>query len=102
MRMENLLEGLQSERKAAADERYQLNMERVEAEYQRKQLEEERLLLEAERIRILNEARAQARRELDTVMAELAKIRAESRRPQQTQRSCVSRHASKRVSLRSR
>ena len=40
--MENLLEGLQTERKAVEDERFHLNMERVEAEYQRKQLEEER------------------------------------------------------------
>lgn len=78
--MENLLEGLQTERKAAEDERYHLNMERVEAEYQRKQLEEERHLLEEERVRILNEARAQARRELDSVLTELAKIRVETRR----------------------
>ena len=78
--MENLLEGLQSERKAAEDERYQLTMERVEAEYQRKQLEEERHQLEEQRIRILNEARAQARRELDTVLSELAKIRVETQR----------------------
>jgi DNA mismatch repair protein MutS2 len=78
--MENLLEGLQSERKAAEDERYHLNLERVEAEYQRKQLEEERHQLEEERVRILNEARAQARRELDSVLAELAKIRIEARR----------------------
>jgi DNA mismatch repair protein MutS2 len=81
VRMENLLEDLQTEQKAAADERYQLNMERVEAEYQRKQLEEERLRLEEERVRILNEARAQARHELDSVLSELAKIRADSQRP---------------------
>ena len=80
VRMENLLEGLQSERKAAEDERFHLNMERVEAEYQRKQLEEERHQLEEERIRILNEARGQARRELDSVLAELAKIRVDARR----------------------
>src|SRR6266705_1401823 len=43
VRMENLLEGLQSERKALEDERFHLSMERAEAEYQRKQLEEERL-----------------------------------------------------------
>ena len=77
VRMENLLEDLQSERKSAEDERFHLNMERVEAEYQRKQLEEERQQLEEERIRILNEARAQARRELDAVMVELAKVRTE-------------------------
>ncbi|GAC1627993.1 MAG: endonuclease MutS2 [Ktedonobacteraceae bacterium] len=77
VRMENLLEDLQTERKAAEDERFQLNMERTEAEYQRKQLEEERRRLEEERIRILNEARAQARRELDGVLVELAKVRTE-------------------------
>jgi DNA mismatch repair protein MutS2 len=85
VRMENLLEDLQTERKAAVDERYQLNMERVEAEYQRKHLEEEHLRLEEERVRILNEARSQARRELDAVLVELAKIRTESQRSHLTQ-----------------
>jgi DNA mismatch repair protein MutS2 len=85
VRMENLLEDLQTERKAAADERYQLNMERVEAEYQRKQLEEERRHLEEERVRILNEARSQAHRELDAVLVELAKIRTESQSSHLTQ-----------------
>ncbi|WP_172632285.1 endonuclease MutS2 [Dictyobacter arantiisoli] len=80
VRMENLLEDLQSERKVAEDERFNANMERVEAEYQRKQLETERHDLEQERIRILNEARAQARRELDTVLIELAKVRTEVQR----------------------
>ena len=75
VRMENLLEGLQSERKTAEDERYHLNMERVEAEFQRKQLEEERHKLEQERVRILNEARIQARREVEQVQASLAKIK---------------------------
>nr|BBH90752.1 endonuclease MutS2 [Thermosporothrix sp. COM3] len=73
--MENLLEGLQEERKAVSDERYHLSMERAEAEYQRKQLEEERHRLEEERVRILNEARAQARRELQEVQAKLAKVK---------------------------
>jgi DNA mismatch repair protein MutS2 len=77
VRMENLLEDLQSERKAAEDERFHLNMERTEAEYQRKQLEGERQKLEDERIRILNEARAQARHELDAVLVDLAKVRTE-------------------------
>lgn len=80
VRMENLLEDLQGERKAAEEERFQLNMERVEAEHQRKQLEEERHTLEQERVRILNDARAQARRELDALQAELAKMRADARR----------------------
>jgi DNA mismatch repair protein MutS2 len=75
VRMENLLEGLQGERKAAEDERFQLSMERAEAEYQRKQLEEERHKLEEQRIKILNEARAQARRELEEVQNALAKVK---------------------------
>jgi DNA mismatch repair protein MutS2 len=85
VRMENLLEDLQTERKAAADERYQLSMERGEAEYQRKQLEEERVRIEEERVRILNEARSQARRELDAVLVELAKIRTASQHSHLTQ-----------------
>ncbi|MBE3558040.1 MAG: endonuclease MutS2 [Ktedonobacteraceae bacterium] len=80
VRMESLLEGLQSERKAVADERFHLSMERAEAEYQRKQLEEERYRLEEERVRILNEARAQARRELESVQAQLAKIKIQASR----------------------
>lgn len=75
VRMENLLEGLQSERKAVEDERFHLSMERAEAEYQRKQLEQERHKLEEQRIQILNEARAQARRELEEVQAALAKVK---------------------------
>jgi DNA mismatch repair protein MutS2 len=75
VRMENLLEGLQSERKAVEDERFHLSMERAEAEYQRKQLEEERYKLEEQRIKILNEARMQARRELEEVQAQLAKVK---------------------------
>ena len=75
VRMENLLEDLQAERKASADERFHLNMERVEAEYQRKQLEQERHQLEEERVKILNQARAQAARELDEVRTALAKVK---------------------------
>jgi DNA mismatch repair protein MutS2 len=80
VRMESLLEGLQSERKAAEDERFNLSMERAEAEYQRNQLVEERFRLEEERVRILNEARAQARRELEDVQAKLAKIKVDAGR----------------------
>ncbi len=80
VRMENLLEGLQSERKAAADERYHLSMERAEAEYQRRQLEEERHALEEQRVKILNEARAQARRELEQVQTTLAKVKIDVQR----------------------
>ena len=75
VRMENLLEGLQSERKALEDERYHLNMERVEAEYQRKQLEQDRYKLEEQQAQILNETRTQAQRELEDVQRMLAKIK---------------------------
>src|SRR6266480_1899018 len=84
VRMENLLEGLQSERKAVEDERFHLNMERVEAEYQRKQLEEERHELEEQRVKIINEARAQAERELDKVRAALAKVKVDVSRVNMT------------------
>jgi DNA mismatch repair protein MutS2 len=80
VRMENLLEGLQSERKAVEDERFHLNMERVEAEYQRRQLEQERHELEEQRVRILNEARSQANRELDEVRTALAKVKVDVNR----------------------
>jgi DNA mismatch repair protein MutS2 len=73
--MENLLEELQSERKAAEDERFHLSMERAEAEHRSKQLEQERQRLEDQRVQILNEARAQARRELEEVQRTLAKVR---------------------------
>src|SRR2546426_190839 len=84
VRMENLLEGLQSERKAVEDERFHLNMERVEAEYQRKQLEEEQHKLEEQRVKIINEARAQAERELDEVRAALAKVKVDVSRVNMT------------------
>src|SRR5438093_7380912 len=82
--MENLLEGLEAERKAVEDERFHLNMERVEAEYQRKQLEEERHRLEEQRVKVLNEARAQAARELDEVRASLAKVKVDVSRVNMT------------------
>ncbi|HEV2457154.1 MAG TPA: endonuclease MutS2 [Ktedonobacterales bacterium] len=82
--MESLLEGLQSDRRAAADERFRLSMERAEAEYQRRELERRSAELEAERVRILNEARAQARREIERVQSELGRIRAEVRRERKT------------------
>lgn len=75
VRMENLLEGLQTERKSLEDERFHLSMERAEAEYQRKQLEQDRFKLEDQRVQILNEARAQAQRELDEVQRSLAKVK---------------------------
>ncbi|HKV00606.1 MAG TPA: endonuclease MutS2, partial [Ktedonobacteraceae bacterium] len=84
VRMENLLEGLQSERKALEDERFHLSMEQVEAEYQRKQLEQDRYKLEEQRVQILNEARAQAQRELEEVQRALAKIRVDTSRVNMT------------------
>jgi DNA mismatch repair protein MutS2 len=75
VRMENLLEGLQSERKALEDERFNLSMEHAEAEYQRKHLEQDRHQLEEQRAQILNEARAQAQRELEEVQRTLAKVK---------------------------
>src|SRR5579859_3687148 len=83
VRMENLLEGLQTERKAAEDERFHLSMERAEAEYQRKQLEQERFQLEEQRVKILNDARAQAQRELDEVQRSLAKVKVDVSRGNQ-------------------
>ncbi len=84
VRMENLLEGLQSERKALEDERFHLSMERTEAEYQRKQLEQDRYKLEEQRAQILNEARAQAQRELEEVQRTLAKVRVDMSRAAMT------------------
>jgi DNA mismatch repair protein MutS2 len=75
VRMENLLEGLQAERKLLEDERFHLSMEHAEAEYQRKQLEQDRFKLEEQRVKILNDAREQAQRELEEVQRSLAKVR---------------------------
>src|SRR5581483_788913 len=84
VRMENLLEGLQSERKSVEDERFHLNMERTEAEYQRRQLEQERHQLEEQRVKILNDARAQASRELDEVRTALSKVKVDVSRVNMT------------------
>jgi DNA mismatch repair protein MutS2 len=78
--MEGLLRDLEQERDAAAGEREQLALERAEALRGRQGLDEERRRLEQERVRVLDEARAQARRELDAVVAELAQVRIEARR----------------------
>jgi len=75
VQMESLLEGLQEDRRVAADERYHLSMERAEAEHLRKQLETERARFEEERVRILNDTRNQARRELEQMQAQLARIK---------------------------
>lgn len=77
VRMENLLEGLQSEQKAVADERFHLNMERAEVEYQRNELEQARYRLDEERVRIINEARLQAQRELDEARRQLSRVKAD-------------------------
>src|SRR5713101_1881724 len=84
VRMENLLEDLQTERKAVEDERFHLSMERAEAEYQRKQLEQERHELEEQRVKIINEARAQAERELDEVRRSLARVKVDVSRVNMT------------------
>ncbi len=84
VRMENLLEGLQTERKGVEDERFHLNMERTEAEYQRRQLEQERQQLEEQRVKILNDARAQASRELDDVRTALSKVKVDVSRVNMT------------------
>ncbi len=75
VRMENLLEGLQSEHKAAEDERFNLSLERAEVEHQRKELEQLRFKMEEERVRTINEARAQAQRELDEARRQLARVK---------------------------
>ena len=77
VRMENLLEGLQSERKAAEDERFNLSLERAEVEHQRKELEQMRFQLEEERVRTINEARTQAQRELDEARRQLSRVKAD-------------------------
>jgi len=77
--MEGLLTGLAEERRVAADERYRLSMERAEAEFQRREFERLRREAEEERTRIINDARAQARREADAAQAELARIRTQMR-----------------------
>jgi DNA mismatch repair protein MutS2 len=80
VRMENLLEGLQSEHKAAEDERFRLSMERAEVEYQRKELEQARYKMDEERVRIVNETRAQAQRELDETRRQLARVKIDASR----------------------
>ncbi len=84
VRMENLLEGLQSERKAAEDERFHLSLERAEVEHQRKELEQARYKMEEERVRLINEARSQAQRELDEVRRQLARVKLDASRPSLT------------------
>ncbi|HEU5381805.1 MAG TPA: endonuclease MutS2 [Ktedonobacteraceae bacterium] len=80
VRMENLLEGLQSERKAAEEERFNLSLERAEVEFQRKELEQARFKQEEERVRIINETRVQAQRELDEARRQLARVKIDASR----------------------
>jgi DNA mismatch repair protein MutS2 len=80
VRMEGLLRDLEQERDAAVDERQQLELERADAERRRTELAEDRRRLDEERVRVLDAARAQARRELDSVVAELAHVRVQARR----------------------
>jgi DNA mismatch repair protein MutS2 len=104
VRMENLLEGLQSEHKALEDERFHLSMERAEAEYQRKQLEEERHQLKEQHVKILNEARIQAQHELEEVQVQLAKIKIDVSRANLTRERLgearqIARHLDEKVTL---
>jgi DNA mismatch repair protein MutS2 len=87
VQMEGLLRDLEQERDAAVDERQHLERQRAEAERQRAEAERQRAdlardrrRLEEERVRVLDEARAQARRELDAVVAELSRVRVQARR----------------------
>ena len=80
VRMEGLLRDLAQERDAAADQREQLALEQAAVERLSLELERERRRLDDERIRVLDEARSQARRELDAVVAELAEVRTQARR----------------------
>lgn len=80
VRMEGLLQGLEQERDAAAEERRQLDAERRSAIEERNALQAERERLESDRARILAETRASADREVETVLSELAEIRASARR----------------------
>ncbi len=85
--MEDLLTEIQAEHKAAADDRYHASMERAaaEAEHQRlaervAALEAERVEIERDRVRVLNEARAEARQQLQALRSEIGRIKAESQR----------------------
>jgi DNA mismatch repair protein MutS2 len=80
VQMEGLLRDLEHERDVAVDERQQLQEQLADAERQRAGLADDRRRLEQERVRVLDEARAQARRELDAVVGELSRVRAQARR----------------------
>ncbi|TMC05609.1 MAG: endonuclease MutS2 [Chloroflexi bacterium] len=84
VRMEGLLRDLEQERDAAVDERQQLEQERAEVVQRQRELDADRVRLDEERVRVLDEARTQARHELDAVVAELARVRAQARQPDLT------------------
>ena len=86
VRMEDLLEDLERERAAASDERERAETERAGAERRRRELDAERERLEEERLGVLESARAEARRELDELVAELARIRVQAARPEELTR----------------
>ncbi len=87
LKMEDLLTEIQSDRQAAADERFHLSMERAAVERERDEalaraaeLEAQRVEIERERVQILNEARAEARKQLHQLRSDIGRLRAESQR----------------------
>ncbi len=86
--MEDLLTEIQKEKAAIQQERLNAEQERRQAELfskqaaqQQRQLETERRNIETERIRILNEARSEARRETEKLRAEFGRVRAALKHP---------------------
>ena len=80
--MEQMLTDIQSERKTATDERFHLSMERAAAEAERRKLQDrvadldvERAELERDRVRVINEARAEAQKQVQQLRSELGRIR---------------------------
>ena len=87
--MEQLLAEIQSDRKAAADERYEASMAHAALEDERRALQErvagleaERVEIERERIQVLNAAREEARKQIQQIKSDLGRIRAETNRGQ--------------------
>jgi DNA mismatch repair protein MutS2 len=85
--MEQMLADIQTERKAATDERYHVSMERAAAEAEHRklqdkvaELEADKAELERERVRIINQAREEARKQLQQLKSDIGRIRAESQR----------------------
>jgi DNA mismatch repair protein MutS2 len=87
--MEQLLAEIQTDRKAAADERYEASMARAALEADRRglqdrvtALEAERVEIERERIQVLNAAREEARKQIQQIKSDLGRVRAEVNRGQ--------------------